>query len=334
MKTASVTPSACLAIVAIAFVVSAAAIPVHAGSLTLPPEATQAMALMYDGDPDGAIVIAQKLQLSQPDHPLGFILEAEADWWKTFCASSEIKYGMVDAWKRGKKPEDEAYLALADKAIELAQAQIAKSETAEMHLYAGGGYALKARLLGLRGEHRAVAHAGVSARTEFLRALELDPDMADATAGLGLYNYYVDSFSSIVKMLSIFMGIPGGNKQEGIRQMQIGMDRGVLLAVDTRFYLAKNLRKYDQQYEQAVTVGQPLVERYPNNPVYLLLLGNLNSELSRNDKAAEYFHAVLKLPAIQSACETPPGVPGSASNCMPCFVRARDIANSFLASLH
>jgi hypothetical protein len=82
--------------------------PVRAGSLTLPREATQAMALMYGGDPDGAIVIAQKLQLLQPDHPLGFILEAEADWWKTFCASSEIKYGMVDAWKRGKKLEDEA----------------------------------------------------------------------------------------------------------------------------------------------------------------------------------------------------------------------------------
>jgi tetratricopeptide (TPR) repeat protein len=333
MKTARVTLFVCLAS-AITFVVSVAAIPVRAGSLTLPSEATQAMTLMYDGDPDGAIVIAQKLQLSQPDHPLGFILEAEAEWWKTFCASSEIKYGMVDAWKRGKKPEDEAYLALADKAIELAQAQIAKSDTAEMHLYAGAGYALKARLLGLRGEHRAVAHAGVSARTEFLRALEIKPDMADATAGIGLYNYYVDSLSSIVKMLSIFMGIPGGNKQEGIRQMQIGMDRGVLLAVDTRFYLAKNLRKYDQQYEQAVTVGQPLVEQYPNNPIYLLLLGNLNAELSRNDKAAEYFHAVLKLPAIQSACETPPGVPGSASSCMPCFVRARDIANSFLASLH
>ena len=333
MKTPRVKQSACLAI-AVSFVVSALAIPVRAGSLTLPPEATQAMALMYDGDPDGAIVIAQKLQLSQPDHPLGFILEAEADWWKTFCASSEIKYGMVDAWRRAKKPEDEAYLALADKVIELAQAQIAKSETAEMHLYAGTGYALKARLFGLRGEHRAVARAGVSARTEFLRALELDPDMADATAGIGLYNYYVDSFSSIVKMLSFFMGIPGGNKQEGIRQMQIGIDGGVLLSVDTRFYLAKNLRKYDQRYEQAVTVGAPLVERYPNNPIYLLLLGNLNAELSRNEKAAEYFHAVLKLPAIQSACEAPLGVPASASNCMPCFARARDIAASFLVSLH
>jgi tetratricopeptide (TPR) repeat protein len=330
MKIARVTRSA-LPIIAIFFAVSALTIPVRAGGLTLPPEATQAMAQMYEGDPDGAVATAQKLQLSQPDHPLGFILEAEAEWSKTFCASSEIKYGMVDAWKRGKKPEDEAYFALADKAIELAQAQIARSETAEMHLYAGAGYALKARLFGLRGEHRAVAHAGVSARSEFLRALELDPDMADATAGIGLYNYYVDSLSSIVKMLSVFMGIPGGNKQEGIRQMQIGMDRGVLFSVDTRFYLAKNLRKYDQQYEQALTVGEPLVARYPNNPVYLLLLGNLNAELSRNDKAAEYFHAVLKLPAIQSACEAPPSV--SASNCMPCFVRARDIANSFLASL-
>jgi tetratricopeptide (TPR) repeat protein len=334
MRTARVTLSVSWAIV-ISVVVSVVALPARAGSLTLPPEATQAMALMYDGDPDGAIVIAQKLQLSQPDHPLGFMLEAEAEWWKTYCASSEIQYGMVDAWKRAKTPEDKPYFALADRAIALAQAQIGRSETAEMHLYAGAAYALKARLLGLRGEHRAVAHAGVSARTEFLRALELDPDMADATAGIGLYNYYVDSFSAIVKMLGFFMGIPGGNKQEGIRQMKIGMDRGVLLAVDTRFYLAKNLRKYDQQYEQAIAIAEPLVSQYPDNPVFLLLLGNLNAELSRNDKAAGYFNAVLKLPAIQSACQTTPATPDSSpSDCAPCFARARDIANSFLASFH
>src|ERR1700683_3446201 len=334
MKIARVIRPALL-MVAVFFAVSALTIPVRAGSLTLPPEATQAMAQIYDGDPDGAIATAQKLQLSQPDQPLGFILEAEAEWWKTFCASSEIKYGMVDAWKRGKKSEDEAYFALAEKAIELAQAQIARSETAVMHLYAGAGYALQARLFGLRGEHRAVAHAGVSARSEFLRALELDPDMADATAGIGLYNYYVDSLSSIVKMLSVFMGIPGGNKQEGIRQMQIGIERGVLMSVDTRFYLANNLRKYDHKYEEAITIAEPLVTQYPHNPVYLLLLGNLNAELSRNDKAAEYFHGVLNLPAIQSSCPASSGVADAdAANCAPCFARARDIANSLLASPH
>ena len=146
------------------FAVLVLAIPVRAWGLTLPPEAAQSLTKIYSGDPDAAIPIAQKLQQSQPDHPLGFVLEAEARWWKTYCSASEIKYGMVGAWKRGKKREDEAYIALADKVIELAQTQMAKTETAEMHLYVGVGYALKARLLALRGENHAVAQAGVSAR--------------------------------------------------------------------------------------------------------------------------------------------------------------------------
>jgi tetratricopeptide (TPR) repeat protein len=317
-------------VIAVWFAVLIGGLPARAGGLTLPPEATQALARMYNGDPNAAIVIAKNLQQSQPDHPLGFVLEAEARWWQTYCSASEIKYGMVEAWKRGKKPEDQAYLALADKVIELAQAQTSKSESAEMHLYSGVGHALKARILALRNENHAVAHAGVSARTEFLRALALDPDMADATAGLGLYNYYVDSLSSIVKMLRFFMGIPGGNKQEGIRQMTTGMERGVLLSVDIRFYLAANLRRYDQKYEQAITIAEPLVAKYPSNPIFLLLLGNLNAELSRSDKAAEYFHAVLNLPKPKATCTDCT----SCSTCASCSSRAREIANSFLASPH
>ena len=134
-------------VIALAFAVLISRLPARAGGLTLPPEATQAMARMYDGDPEAAIVIAENLQQSQPDHPLGFVLEAEARWWQTYCSASEIKYGMVEAWKRGKRPEDQAYLRLADKVIELAQTQTGKNETAEMHLYSGIGYALKARLL-------------------------------------------------------------------------------------------------------------------------------------------------------------------------------------------
>jgi tetratricopeptide (TPR) repeat protein len=305
------------------------AIPARAENLALPPEATQAMEKMYGGDPEAAIAIARNLEQSQPDSPLGFLLEGEAQWWRFYCAASEIRYGMVDAAKRGKKPEDEADFALADKVIHLAQAQIAKVDTAEMHVYAGMGYALDARLRGLRNEHRAVAHAGVAARAEFLRALELDPDMADATAGLGLYNYYVDSLSSMVKMLRFFMGIPGGNKAEGINQMRVGIERGILMRVTARYYLARNLRTYDQQYAEAVTLAEPLVAHYPKNPVFLLLLGNLNAELSRNAKAAEYFQHVLQLPPLESNCS------GCAScpDCATCVERTRTIAQSFLDTL-
>jgi hypothetical protein len=298
-------------LIALALVALSAA-SAHAGGITLSPEAARALDQTYSGDPDAAI------EQSQPDNPLGYLLEDEAEWWKTYCGACEIKWGMLDAWKRARTPEDDAYFARADKAIELARAQIAKSDTAEMHVYVEIGFALKARLYSLRDERRNVAHAGVAARAECLRALQLDPEMADATAGLGLYNYYVDTLSGVAKMLRFFMGIPGGNKEEGIRQMKIGIEHGAILAVDSRFYLAKNLRTYDQRYEEALAVAEPLIARYPHNPVFLLLLGNLNAEIGRTAKAAGYFHLAQESTIPDSACAA----------------RIRDLASSFLALAH
>ena len=292
------------------------AIPARAAGIVLSSQAAAALDQIYNGDADAAVATAHGIEQAQPDSPVGYLLEDEAQWWKMYCAACEIRWGMLDAYKRGKKPEDESYFAFADKAIQLARAQIAKSDTAEMHVYVAVGFALKARLYSLRDQKRDIAHAGVAARSECLRALQLDPDMADATAALGLYNYYVDTLSGIARALRFFMGIPGGDKQEGIRQMKIGMERGAFLAVDSRFYLAKNLRTYDRQYDEALEIAEPLAVNYPRNPVFLLLLGNLNQELGRNAKAAEYFRAA------QSA-----SIPDPA-----CAARARNLANSLLAA--
>jgi hypothetical protein len=289
-----------------------------ARGLTIPPEAQKALDSIYGGDPDGGIAAARDIQRGQPQSPVGYLLEGEAEWWKFYCEACEIKWGQFDAWHREKIAADEAYFALADKVIDLAHAQIARADTADMHVYAGLGYALKARLYSLREERRPVARAGVAARSEFLRALELDPDMADATAGVGLYNYYIDTLSAIARMLRFFMGLPGGNKQEGIRQIHVGIEHGVYMSVDSRFYLARNLRTYDERYQDALDLAEPLAARYPHNPVFLLLAGNLNAELSRNAKAAEYFRAAQGTQVADSACAT----------------RAHDVAGQFLATIH
>jgi len=288
-----------------------------AGNLSLPAEAVQALDKIYSDDPAAAMPIARGLQQSQPDHPLGYLLEAEALWWKRYCAACEIKFGMVEAWKRSKEAEDEAYLKITDNEIRAAQGRLAKSETAEMHVYAGMGYDLKARIYALRSENRNVARVGVKGRAEMLRALELDPQMADASAVLGIYNYYVDTLSPIVKLLRVFMGIPGGSKENGVKQLQVGMSQGVLMAVDARFILARALRQYDQKYEEALSVAEPLGKRYPHNPIFLLLLGNLNAELGRNATATNYFRLAMQARVLDSACAA----------------RIRDVANSFLASL-
>ena len=297
----------------------ACSVPARASNLNLSPQAAYALDQIYSSNPDGGIAIAHSIEQAHAESPVGYLLEAEAMWWKTYCDACEIKWGMLDAWKRGKEPEDDAYMALADKAIDLARAQIAKSDTAESHLYVAVGFALKARLYSLRDEKRAVAHVGVAARSEALRALQLDPDMADASAILGLYNYYVDTLSVIAKVLRFFLGIPGGSKDDGIRQMRTGIEHGSLLVVDTRFYLARNLRSFDQRYEDALAVTEPLLSSYPHNPIFQLLAGNLNVELGRNAKASEHFHSVL----APSASDPDPA----------CSARVRELANSFLMSL-
>ena len=259
--------------------------------LDVTKETGEGLEILYAGDPDAAIEIFKRVQASQPDSPLGYLLEAEARWWKLYCWSLEFKWGHLDAWHRDGAREDAPFLRLADKAVALAEAQLAQKETAEMHLYAGMGYAHRARLMGLLNERRATARAGVAARAHLLRAKEMDPQLADADTGLGLYNYYVDTLSAIAKILRFFMGIPGGTKADGIAQLENAEDHAQLTAVDARFYLSKNLRSYDQQYERAAAVMEPLAARYPKNAIFQLMLGNLNALLNRKEKAAAYYHS-------------------------------------------
>ena len=303
----------------LAILSAVAVVPARAAKLNVPPDAQAALDAIYEGDAQQAVVLARAIEQARPQDPIGYLIEGEALWWQRYCEACEIKWGLIESWKHEKERDDEAYFALADKAIELAGAQLAQSETAEMHFYIGMGYALKVRVHGLRGENRNAAKAAVRARAEMLRALELDPQMADATAALGLYNYYVDTLSPVVKLLRFFMGIPGGDKEKGVEQMEVGMNQGSLLAVDVRFILARALRQYDRKYEEALTIAQPLVARYPRNPMFLLLLGNLNAELGRDAKAQEYFRDVQQLP------------PTPAS---PCLVHAREIASSYSSTLH
>jgi tetratricopeptide (TPR) repeat protein len=274
-----------------------------AGNLSLPPGTDAILEHIYSGRMDLAIPEAQALERAQPEHPLGYLLEADARWWQIWCLSGEYKYGMTLPRHRGKAPGDQAYLDVVAKAEGLAEAALAKHESAEMHLYAGMAGGLAARMYGLRTENRAAARAGVRAREHFLRALALDPTMADADMGLGLYNYYVDTLSTIARVLRFFMGIPGGSKEDGIRQLQLAIDHGQLTRELARYYLAINLHLFDQKYEQALQVATPLVEKYPENPIFRLVRGDLYGKLGRKVLAIADYRAAAAAQINDTACQ-------------------------------
>jgi tetratricopeptide (TPR) repeat protein len=278
--------------------------PVRATQLTLPPETPGILEKIYSFDLDGAQEAARQLQKEHPEHPIGYLLESDALWWRLWCTAAEFKYGMSDARRRSKLPADQHYFELATKASSLASAQIQRRESAEMQFYAGMADAAAARLYALRGENRNTARFGVRARDHFLRGKTLDPSLADADFGLGLYNYYVDTLSAMAKILRFFMGIPGGSKQEGIRLLDHAIADGVLTPNIARFYLAMNLHRYDQQYERALNVISPLAEKYPTNPLFQLARGDLYAKLGRKQQALLCYRAAAAVPVHDADCQT------------------------------
>lgn len=275
----------------------------RAANLTLPPETPAILEKIYSFDLEGAAEAAKQMQVKYPDHPLGYLLEAEALWWRTWCVSAEYKYGMSDARRRPKLPSDQHYFDLAAKASSLASTHLQQGESAEMQFYAGMADASAARLYSLRGENRNAARFGVRTREHLLRAKVLDPSLADADFGLGLYNYYVDTLSGIARILRFFMGIPGGSKQEGVRLLEHAIAEGVLTSSVARFYLAMNLHRYDQQYERALSVIGPLCDKYPSNPLFQLARGDLYAKLGRKPQALLCYRAAGALPVTDSECQ-------------------------------
>ena len=286
-RTRIVSSSWTIALCSVAFFCA----PVRADKLRVAPDVLAAVDQVFSGDFEGGRQAALRIQQAQPDHPAGYLLEAEALWWNIWCTSAEFKYGMTYPRHRAKLPVDRPYFLLAAKVSSLAEEKIAQQDSAEMEFYAGMGDALAARLYGLRGEGRNTARAGVRARERFLRAAALNPDLADADFGLGLYNYYIDTLSAAARFLRFFMGIPGGSKKEGIRQLQRAIEEGVVVPPEARFYLAINLHNYDQQYERALEIIGPLAEKYPSNPLFQLARGDLFAKLGRKDRARDCYMA-------------------------------------------
>lgn len=268
----------------------------------LPPAAVEVLHDLYSGDTEAATSAAIRMQSNSPKGPLGYLLEGEVRWWRLYCTSLEYHFNFLEMKRLPHAAKDDADLALATHEISLSESLLAGTETAEMHLYAGMGYALRARLMDLHSDHGGTARAGIRAREHFLRAKELDPEMADADFGLGLYNYYVDTLSGIARALRFFMGIPGGSKKDGVRQLENAIAHGEMTAPEARFYLAVNLRTYDREYERAAELLEPLARDYPQNPVFTLMLANMNSLLNRKEKAEALFRAAASMASGDSAC--------------------------------
>jgi len=259
--------------------------------------ACHGMQLLMDGDIDGAIQVFRQVEQADPESPLGYVLEADANWWKIYLTEGNLTDPDVfEALSEKVTPYDAEFLRLNNLAIQKAQAQIHNhQDQARAYLYQGLAYALEARLEALRDHALATARAGKQMRSLSNAALKLDRTLYDADLGVGIYNYFEATLPTYVKMLRFLIHLPGGSREVGLQQLQTAAEKGEVTKGEAQFHLAKNFsRNNEQQYARSLEIFQAMVREYPDNPLWKLLVGGVEIRMGQTQEGEALYREVVK----------------------------------------
>ncbi len=191
------------------------------------------------------------------------VLAATAVWWRI----------QLDPESREL---DEEFTIAADRAIRDAEAWTARSpDDAEAWFYVGGAYAARVQWRVLRDEKLAAARDGKRIKDALERALALDPDMADAYFGIGMYRYYADVAPAAARFLRFLLLLPGGDRKDGLAQMLRARDEGRLLQGEADYQLHIIYLWYERQTGRALALLRALQKRYPGNPLFPLQIAEI-----------------------------------------------------------
>ena len=185
------------------------------------------------------------------------LMRVNALWWR-------IQMNPNDRSKDG------AFQSQVDRVIEeVAQWTAREPGRADAWFFLGGAYGLRVQFRVLRAERLAAARDGKRIKEALERALALDPTLQDAYFGIGLYHYYAGMAPSILKILSWLLGLPGGNREQGLQEMWRARNRGELLRGEADFQLQLIDLWYEQKPVEALTLLEGLRASYPHNPIFL-----------------------------------------------------------------
>jgi len=249
-----------------------------------------------NGDPDSAIKVFREIQADAPDSPLGYLMEANALWWKIYLSTGNlIDPDVFVVASSSTTPYDSHFNSLIDKAIAKAHANLsANRDVARNYLYEGMGYALRGRLAAMRENNLPAARAARQMRSLLITALQHDSNLRDAYAGLGIYDYFVDTLPTIVKLLRWIIGLPGGNRERGLKEIEYAAKYGDLSHGEALYYLAKDYsRPSENQYAKSLELFKELRSQYPHNGLWTLMVGSLEIRMGHAQQGEALYREVL-----------------------------------------
>jgi len=183
--------------------------------------------------------------------------------------------GVVSLWWRiqldpDNRGRDLAFNQRARTSVRAAEAWTKRdARNAEAWFYLAASYAPLVQWQALRGERIGAARNGNRVREALEEALRLDPAMADAHFGIGIYEYYADVVSAAAKVFRWLLFLPGGDRVKGLQAIDKTRQSGNLLRGEADYQRYQIDIWYEHKPDEAIAILRSLDARYPTNPLFL-----------------------------------------------------------------
>ncbi len=257
------------------------------------PPVSKGFEYFYNLQYDESIAEFNRQVAEQPREPAGYNHLAQAilyrDMFRAGALESELVSGSNPFLRRSKvdaSPEDQRKFDQAiGRAMELAQATLKRNPNDTLALYAlGVSYGLRANYYFLvRKAWRDSLRDATSARRCHSRVTELDPGLIDAQLVQGLHDYIVGSLPVYWRFFGFLIGFHG-NKEEGIRRVELVAEKGRTNRFDAQILLCAVCRR-ERRPQRAVVLLQDLIRRFPGNYLLPMELAQMYSDMGDKEKA-------------------------------------------------
>jgi hypothetical protein len=249
------------------------------------PSLDQGFQLLYNLDFDGAHQVFRSWQQEHPDDPLGPVCDAAGILFAEFhrLGVLEAQFYLDDrmfAARRKLNPDPaardrfNAALERAENRARLRLAQDPKDRDALFAMTLSSG--LKADYAALiEKRNLASLHYTKVANNWANQLLAVDPGCYDARVATGFTKYIVGSMSAPVRWI-VRLGGVSGDKQAGIRQLQLTAEHGRYLGPYARILLAiAYVREKDKPHARELLAS--LRDEFPQNPLFAREIARLDA---------------------------------------------------------
>jgi len=247
----------------------------------------------YNLQYDDSIAEFSRQVAQHPNVPDGYNHLAQAvlyrDMFRAGALESELVTGTNPFLRRPKvdaSAEDQRrFDGAINRAMDLAQARLKQNPRDTQALYAlGVSYGLRANYNFLvRKAWRDSLRDATSARKYHGRITEIDPGFIDARLVQGLHDFIVGSLPWHWRALGFLIGFRG-NKDEGIRQLELVSRKGTTNRIDAQILLCAVYRR-EHRPQSAVPLLEELIRRFPHNFLFPMELAQMYSDLGYKEKA-------------------------------------------------